>query len=412
MSVTIASLITNLDTYIGDSSTDRISQAERFQALTEGVAWLLEELGNDHAIKTYALDYLDTIHYYKVTSTLGDLLMSADLRRDEEDQTLSALHKSARDIAEDIGQQSLDFAWSVERRDDDTYVVVTLNGNHQAKVVSDFDSTTAGGGTWEVDDTNSDATNLTADTVEKKQGSASLNFDVDVSQSANNRATITNSTLTTLDLSEYEDLASWLFWIYVPDVTEFSSVTLYWGSDSSNYWSATATTDIDGATFVAGWNQVKIDWADATKTSSPDEDEIDYIRIDFNYTASQGDDTDFRIDYLRIAKPERLTFHYVSWDVGENSGGTAISAFTATTDVPFFSSKYDQYRYPVAHKAASVIFQSLRLRDESREEMREAQSSLDRLRDIFPTSKIQETHNFKVRGVNFNLHRRRGRRAG
>ena len=87
MSVTIASLVTNLDTYLGDSSTDRISQAERFEALTESTAWLLEELGNEHSVNTYTLEYLDTVNYYKVTTPLADLLIGADLRRDRDLQT-------------------------------------------------------------------------------------------------------------------------------------------------------------------------------------------------------------------------------------------------------------------------------------------------------------------------------------
>lgn len=407
MAVTVANIITNVDTYFGDSSTDRISQAERFQAITEATAWLLEELGNDHAIKTYTLDYLDTIHYYKVTSGITDLLASADLRRAVDDHTISALHKSSKDLAEDIGQNSLDFAWSIERRNADTFVVVNLDTKNKAKSISDFDSSTDGGGTWSADTSGSDATNVTFDTVEFKSGSASLNFDLDVSQSGNDYATIQNTTLTQIDLSDWEDLGAWLFEAYIPDATNITSYTLFWGSDTSNYWSATKTTDIDGSAWTDGWNTVKVNWSDATATGSPDATAIDYIAIRVTYDGAQADDTDFRLDNLRIAKPETLTYHYVSWDVGEDTNGTDISAFSATTDVPFFSGKYDQYKYPVAHKAASILFYSIRLREEAASEERMAEQKLDRLRDIFPDSKTAESHNFKVFGINFS---RGGRR--
>ena len=121
-------------------------------------------------------------------------------------------------------------------------------------MLNDFDSLITGGGTWTLDTTNGDGTNLTVDTNEYKQGSASLNFDVDVSQTANNKVILYNSTLTEMDLSSYEDLAAFIFWVYIPDVTYFSSVTLYWGSDSSNYWSATVTTDMNGTAWASGWN--------------------------------------------------------------------------------------------------------------------------------------------------------------
>ena len=407
MSITIADNITNLDTYFGDSSTDRVSEAERFQAITEATVWMLEELGNDHAVKTYALNYLDTVSYYKITTAVSDLLASADLRRGVNDQNRMAQALSSRAVAEKIGQGSTEFAWAIDRKDSDSFIGVTLNSKNRATIVADFDALTAGGGTWVVDDTNSDATNLTVDTVEKQAGSASLNFDADVSQSGNDLATILNTTMNTFDLSAHEDLASWLFEAYVPDVTNFSSFTLTWGSDTSNYWSATVTTDINGTAWANQWNTVKIDWADATKTGSPDVSAIVYMQIDFNYTGSQTDDTDFRVDYLRLVNPEKLTFHYVSWDVGTDTGGTDITAFSATTDVPFYSGKYDQYKYVVAHKAAAILFYSIRLREEAQSEEREAAVTLKRQRETFPVSKVQESHNFKVSGVNFS--KRRGR---
>lgn len=406
MSVTVANLITNLDSYIGDASTDRISQAERFQALTEATVWLNEELGNDHATETYTLSYYDTINYYKVTNSITDLLASADLRRETKLHTISAMPKSSRELAEMIGQNSTEFAWAVEQKDNDRYLAIVCTPENRAIQIATFDTTTSDGGTWEADTTASDATNVTADSNEYVEGAGSLNFDVDVSQSGNNRATIYNDELNTKNLSTVEDTGTFLFNVYVPDVTYFSSVTLYWGNSDSVYWAATASTDIDGSAFVAGWNTVKIDWADATATGSPDAEAIDYIRIDMNYTASQTDDTDFRIDDLRVAKAENLTFHYTSWNVGTNSSGTAIKAFTATTDIPYYSGKYDQYKYAVAHKAASTLFFLLRLRDEALVEEREALKQVERLKDIVPKSQTPETHAFKVRGINFNTRRR------
>ena len=405
MSLTIANNITNTDTYIGDTSTDRISQAERFQALTEATVWLLEELGNDHAVKTYTLNYLDTVHYYKVTTAVADLLASADLRRAVQNQTISASHKSARELSEDIGQQSSEFAWAVERRDGDSYIVVNLfDSKSKAMTVDSFDRV----GDWVVDSSTSDATNLTVDLIEFQEGSGSLNFDVDVSQSGNNKATIYNDDLD-LDLTAYIDLGSWLLEVYIPENLYVSSYTLTWGSDSSNYWSTTVTTDYNGSALADGWNKLKFNWADSTATGSPDVDDITYIAITVNYTGSQTDDTDFRVDYLRIANPEKLTYHYVSWHVGTDSSGTDITAFSATTDIPFYSGQYDQYKYPVAHKAASILLFALRLREEALVEEREAITSLRRLKDLFPSSQVAETKNFKVKGINFRMGR--GRRS-
>lgn len=409
MSVTISSLFSNFNTYVGDSSTDRITDAERYQYLTEATAWLLEELGNEHMVSTYAMNYLDGIHKYKITSSVADLLIGADLRREEEFQTQSFTRKSPREIAEDIGQGSGESSWAVERTDGDAYLIVNHNSRYLPKTISDFDSLTSAGGTWALDAVTSDGTNLTVDTNEMKQGSASLNFDVTVAQSGNNRATLSNSTLTSMDLSDYENLGTFSLWVYIPVITNFSSVTLYWGSSDSAYTSLTKTTDHNGSAFVVGWNRLTFDWASGTVTGSPDFTAVDYCRIDFNYAAGYSNTTDFRVDDLVLVRPEKLTFHYISYNVGfvSTSDSTEITAFTATTNVPFFSGRYDQYRHPVAHKAASLAFLSLRLRQEALDEDNLATAALTRAEKLFESSKVREMKSFKVFGVSFNKHRRR-----
>lgn len=406
MAVTVANLITNFDTYIGDTSNDRVSAAERLQLLTEATVWLQEELGNDHMVKTYTLNYFDNVHVYKVTSAIASLLEGADLRRGETDHTESFTNKSSRELAEEIGQQALESSWAIERRDSNWYLVVNHQSKYKPQGIASFDSLTADGGTWAADTTNSDATNVTADSVEFKQGSGSINFDITVAQSVNNRATISNSTLNTANLSDYEDLASFVFWVYIPTVTNFTSITLYWGNDSATYWSATVTTDVNSNAFVAGWNRVAVAWSAATATNSPDASAIDYIRFDFNYGAGQANDTDYRIDDLTIVRAEALTFYYTSWYVGTNNSGTAISVFGATTDVPFFSGQYDQYKYAVSHKAASLAYYGvLRNKEEAATQEVEAIRAVNRQKALIPVSVTKEVKSFKVKGVNF----RRGR---
>ncbi len=407
MAITVASLVTNLNTYLGDSSTDRVTDAERLQYLTEATVWLQEELGNEHMVETYPFDYFDTVHQYKITTAVADLLIGADLRRDQDYQTRAFTRKSERELAEDIANASSESAWAVERRDGDSYLVINHSSLYPAKIISSFDALTSGGGTWTADTTNSDATNLTVDTNEYVTSNSSLNFDVDVSQSGNNRATIYNDTLSSLDLSDYEDISSFVVDVYIPAITNFTSVTFYWGSSDTSYWSATKTTSINGDAWVVGWNKVKFNWADATATSSPDETAVDYIRIDLNYGAGYTDDTDFRLDNLILARPENLTFHYVSWNVGDTSTSdtTKLTSFAATTNVPFFSGRYDQYRYSVAHKATSLAFSSLRLREDAIGEENSAFQALARARKIFETSKVKEQSSFKVHGISFNKRR-------
>lgn len=404
MAITISDIQDDLNRYIGDSSTDRISAADRLNAISEATVSLQEELGNDHQQVTYTLDFLDTVDYYKVSSLVSDMLIGADLRNLGGS---SITHKGAREVSDELDGSSRENSWAIEHRDKASFLAVNYNAKHRAKILSEFDSLTIDGGEWVADTTNGDATNLTIDSNEFKSGNGSLNFDLDVSQTGNDKAIIHNVGLNALDLSDYEDLGSFIMEIYIPDITYSTNFKLRWGTSTSKYWEDTVTTDIDGGSFVAGWNTIKFVWLGSTKTSTPDKADIQYIALEYTFNASQTDETDIRLDYLRIVRPEQLTFFYTSWYVGTDTSLANITVFAATSDIPYFSGTYDQYRYFVAHKAASLLFYApLRLRDEANNEEGRALQSLDRYRRLFPDSKNTEVKNFKVHGLKFRRHKR------
>lgn len=403
MSTTINNVQTILNTAIGDSSTDRISAAERLNFITEATNWLQTELDNDHSIRTYSVSYFDTINYYKLNSAVTDIFEGNALRKAVTETNIDLTRKDARELAIDISEDSGENSYSLERKDGNLYLVINMDSKYPALLVDNFDSLTANGGTWQADGTNSDAENVAIDTVDGSNNTTGcLSFDVDVSNSVNNRATIYNDDLTDEDLSDDKNLSSWIIDMKFPEVTNLSSVTFYWGSSSSNYYSVTQTTAYDGASFIADWNTLKFAWLGATVTGTPDDEAINYIRIDVNYTGSQTDATSYKIDNLRLVRPEILTFHYTSWNVGTNSGGTQLKAFTATTDIPYYSGQYDGYNYPVAHKAASLAFRSLRLYTEADREELEAMKEMNRIRKVIPKSRPSEMKSFKVRGIRFS----------
>lgn len=404
MSLTVATIQTSLNTYLGDASIQRITAAQRLDAITEATVWLQESLKNDHQNSTYSFSFYDTLNYYKITSTVADFLESVDVRRQQDDQIIAWASKSPREIAVDIAQDSTEESFAIERKDKDCFLVINHEAKVGAKLVSGFDSTSDGGGTWAADATNSDAANVTIDNVTFVQGSGSLSFDITVAQSGNNRATIQNSTLSAINLTTFNSIAGWMLRFYPTDVSHFSSVTLYWGSDASNYWSATVTTDSNGSTIVANtWNRLLFTWPNATKTGTPDVTAINFIRVDVNYTAAQTNATAFRIDDLEIAVPETLTFFYTSWNVGtQTDGTTAVTQFGATTDIPYFSGRYDQYKYAVAHKAAAILFNNpLRQDAAAQKEENLAIAAMVRAAKIVPSSVINTTKSFRAQGTRF-----------
>ena len=155
-------------------------------------------------------------------------------------------------------------------------------------------------GTWVLGD---DTENITTDLDEFKVGTGSINFDVDVSDSANNKATITVSDMTAQDLDDFDESGKWRTWMYLPDVTYISSIDMKWGNSAAVYWTLNITSDYKRTAFKDGWNLLEFNWADtnASETGTVDPEEIDYLSFSINYTANQPDDTDFRLDAIQIA---------------------------------------------------------------------------------------------------------------
>lgn len=399
MSITVSDIQNDLNTFVGDSSTDRISAEDRLQYISEAVMWLQESLKNDHGMRTYDLPYLDTVNYYLITDPLPDLLDGADLRRRVGRNYRTMTHKSSRELAEEIADAIVgDDSWGIERRNDDVYLTINAAPQYRAVNLDNFDS---GVSNWTADTVNSDMSNLRGDLYNYYGGSQSAEFDVIVGQSVNLRATMT-STLLSYNLLPQQNLGVFLIDAWIPEqANNVTSYTLYWGTNNANYWTVTVTTDIDGDTFEnQNWFTLAFDWIGSTQVGSPNAGEITYFRIDMNFNSSLTNQQAFHYDTFRVANPETLTFYYVSFTVGTDNTGTDIYTFGATTDIPFFSGKYDQYRKAVAHKAASICFANLRLQQESAAEANLAQQALFRVYSIFPISITKEVKSFGVQGIN------------
>lgn len=400
MATTVSGIQSKVNIFISDASTNSVSAADRLSAISQATQNLMADIGFDHFNATYSLDYFDTVHRYDVTTALPDLFEPVDLKRGEAQHTDQLIRKQPRDIATDIGNGSSQKEFSVERYDRKSFLVINMPALYQADSLHTCDEFD-GNGTWVADTSTSDATNVATDSIVFQVGGGSVSFDVDVSQSGNNYASISNSTMNAVDLSGVENIATLFMWVYIPSVTNFTSVTAYWGSSSTAYWSLTATTDYNGNALVAGWNRLKFAWASATKTSTPDSSAIDYLRIDFNYAGGYADNTGFRIDQILMIRPETLTFIYETFYVGKNNSGTSLLAFTATTDVPWYSGIYDFFDNPIAHGAAAILLRQMQLETRADSEDRQYEKEIKSLLQRLPTSQLKESRAFKPRGVNF-----------
>jgi hypothetical protein len=139
---------------------------------------------------------------------------------------------------------------------------------------------------------------------------------------------IVNSTMTAIDVS---DSTYGFVWVYLPTVTNLTNLVMLYGSDSSNYYSSTATTPINLTFFVEGWNLVGFERASETSTGSPDEDNIDYVKITANYSVASTDKIIF--DSLFFAKGEGYDLVYNSIYGWRDSNGIWKEVVTTDTDL-------------------------------------------------------------------------------
>ena len=140
-------------------------------------------------------------------------------------------------------------------------------------ILNECDSLT-GNGTW-----SGTATNLSIDNVNYAAGSGSLTFNLTATASSYVETTIP----TGIDLTAHENQSVMFFWVYLPVAANFTSVSLRWGSDSSNYWDTgnISTTQSD-TVFQNGWNLISFPWVDSSTTGSPDVTSVTYMRVTYN----------------------------------------------------------------------------------------------------------------------------------
>jgi len=145
-------------------------------------------------------------------------------------------------------------------------------------VINQIESTNDNG-TWAAGGT---ASSLAVNNTNYVQGGGSLQFNA-----ATGAAYIENSTMAAVNLANVLNQAYLFVWVYVPTGADLTSVNLRWGSDASDYWTETATTNQQGTTFVNGWNQCQFKWSTASSVGSPNASAINYARVTLNVSAGQ-----------------------------------------------------------------------------------------------------------------------------
>lgn len=179
-----------------------------------------------------------------------------------------------------------------------------------------------------------------------------------------NTGTLTNDgsiypTFTPVDLTIYQNRSNLYFDIDIPSGGVPSSLTLKWGTDSSNYFTATMTTDYLGNTFETGWTRIKVPWSSLpTTVGTPTITAIKYLQL----TVTTGPVTQclYRVQNFFVSENIPLVLTYYSTNmVADNADSTQYQIFqdsTHTSDFPLWSGRWDAVTEPFINSVLEIIF--------------------------------------------------------
>ena len=167
------------------------------------------------------------------------------------------------------------------------------------------------------------------------------------------------TTFLPIDCSSYQNRSNIYFDIDFSSVTNLTSVTLEWGTNSSNYFTYTATTDYLGNAFTTGWITIKIPWSSIpTTVGAPTITSIKYLQL----TIAASPSTNLgliRVQNFFISENVPLTLTYYSVNMVTTTAGSQSQTFTTaanTTDLPLWSGRWDMASEPFINSVLEIIF--------------------------------------------------------
>lgn len=325
--LTYSELDTDIQKRMSNSAPD---STRRLGAINNSLQELYAEFDIDSGKREKILYIVPDGQALNITDAVPDFKKADDLRYLSPEKHTEQFSQITDDIfSMHIGEGRRINEYAIDYNNGKLFCKVNTASGVTSKQLHNMGSLTDNG-TWTVD-ASSDAVNLTTDEVIILTQGVNIKFDIDVSNSVNNYAMIEVPDMTAVDLTDYVGLGRFRFWMYIPSVTELSSIELRWGSSSSDYYSKTATVQADGSPLAQGWNFIEIDANGATITGTLIDTAIDYLAVKVNYTASYTDQTGFRIENLTIYLPQAMKLAYFTYYLSQTSAGVFQEEMTAAT---------------------------------------------------------------------------------
>ena len=236
-------------------------------------------------------------------------------------------NRQSSDRAGRVGMESFDAELNIRNKQ---ITIEALEGtkyirinwkDSTAKTVHTMDSLTSNGTVSVV----GSATGLKVNTQYKLSGSASIEFDLVATGDG-----VQNTTMTSLDLTNYDEMGDFIIPVYLGAVSALTSFTFIFGNDlTTNYWSKTVTTQSDGTAFRVGWNYLLFWWSGATESGTVVPSTIDSFKLT---VAATGAISNIRVDNILVSLGRPFDLKYYSQYIFKDSTGTWLSLPDDDTD--------------------------------------------------------------------------------
>lgn len=347
-------LIAELNVRLRDKTNALVESGDAQNFLNEAIRFLKSTHNMPGSKQRATMSLFQNVNEYPAPSGYKETI---DFRSDT--QVVEAERVTSASFWHDTAHRS--FVYADDNYNETRVLLVSASSAAGEVILHTMDSLTDDG-TWAAV-AGSLASNLTADSVDFKLGAASINFDV----AAATVPAIDNTLGTAVDLSDHEDKATLFAWVYLPTITDLTSVELWWGNDSSNYFSVTNANQFNDQALVVGWNLIDFAWNGATETGTVTTTAIDYLRVTINYSVATTD-TDFRVDQIRSILPDKYTHNFYSKNFVKDNAGAYQEEFSAGDDTTVLEDWQDELLLTKAEERAWLYLrepdQAVRARNE------------------------------------------------
>lgn len=349
MTITVQDVVNTMDDHLGNYTTGQNDTTIKIRAISRALDHIKNQMGLPCDELKHEILFSEDNYYYDCPADFVETL-GVYYTDDDNNVVLNEwTYLPWVQLKRKLGSPSSKKYFSYYPVNGKNQLILFGSNLKGAQVKDGFESLWAASG---------DASNVTLDGNQKKEGLYSNNFDI-TNSSGTATLTLTNLTWDVREL--HEKLGYWKVWTYLTS-TVLDGISIEYGTDSSNYYTITTTLKDDGTAFTNNdWNKLGFSTNSKIMTGSPDDSNITYVKFHYDLGSGFTSATDFRLDWLTWTFPDKIDHvYYTSIKGTDTTGTTDKTQLTELSDILSFGSFAEDLINPIALKAAIYLAPSMR----------------------------------------------------